>query len=110
LVGNKPLHNEENGMMSMESFKATLTDTTPPPTSHALQALWWEAKGNWTKAHDLLQDDNSPAGSWVHAYLHRKEPDPANAAYWYRRAGKSVASGSFEAEWDAIVTALLAEK
>jgi hypothetical protein len=94
-------------MLNIDEFKATLTGTVPPSTSISLQALWWEAKGSWSKAHDLLQNDNSPAGSWVHAYLHRKEPDPANAAYWYRRAGKPVASGSFEAEWENIVTTLL---
>lgn len=93
--------------MTLENFKATLADSAPPAVSNALQALWEERKGSWSKAHDLLQDDNSPAGSWVHAYLHRKEPDPGNAAYWYRKAGKPVVSGSFEAEWDAIATALL---
>jgi len=96
--------------MNLESFESTLSTANPPAVSGPLQALWWDGKGNWTKAHDLLQDDNSPAGSWVHAYLHRKEPDPANAAYWYRRAGKPVASGSFEAEWEAMVTALLSEQ
>ncbi|MDX1930991.1 MAG: hypothetical protein SFU56_00145 [Capsulimonadales bacterium] len=94
-------------MNTLDSFKATLTDPEPSVRLTPLQALWWEAKGEWHKAHDLLQDDNSPAGSWVHAYLHRKEPDPANAAYWYRRAGQPVAAGSFEEEWDAIATALL---
>ena len=29
-----------------------------------------------------------PTGSWVHAYLHRKEGDLCNAGYWYRRAGR----------------------
>jgi hypothetical protein len=96
-------------MMTFDAFKASLSESAPPPVSPALQALWYEAQGDWHKAHDLLQDDNSPAGSWVHAYLHRKEPDPPNAAYWYRRAGQPVAGGSFESEWEAIVTTLLRE-
>lgn len=96
-------------MSTLEDFKQSLSGSAPPAVPNALQALWWEGKGDWTKAHDLLQDDNSPAGSWVHAYLHRKEPDPANAAYWYRRAGKPVASGGFDTEWEAIVKALLNE-
>jgi hypothetical protein len=45
----------------------------------------------------------------VHAYLHRKEGDPGNAAYWYRRARKPVATDSLDAEWSRIVTALLAD-
>jgi hypothetical protein len=45
----------------------------------------------------------------VHAYLHRKEGDEGNAAYWYRRAGKPVERGPLGAEWARIVTALLSE-
>jgi hypothetical protein len=94
--------------MDIDAFKATLNEAQPPAAvSGPLQALWREAKGDWHGAHDLLQNDNSSAASWVHAYLHRKEPDPSNAAYWYRRAGKPVASGSFEAEWEAIAADLL---
>ena len=95
--------------MNIEAFKASLSEQKPPEVSIPLQALWHEAKGDWHGAHDLLQNDNSPAGAWVHAYLHRKEPDPSNAAYWYRGAGKPVASSSFEEEWESIVSALLDE-
>lgn len=93
--------------MNIETFKASLTETTPPDLPLSLQALWHEAKGDWNAAHDLLQNDNSDAGSWVHAYLHRKEGDASNAAYWYRRAGKPVASGSLDTEWEAIAESLL---
>ena len=48
------------------------------------------------------------SGAWVHAYLHRKEGDVGNASYWYRQAGRPIAKGSFDDEWRAIVTALLA--
>jgi hypothetical protein len=91
--------------MDLTTFRET---TTPPATvSLPLQALWHEAKGDWHGAHDLLQNDQSAEGAWVHAYLHRKEGDASNAAYWYRRAGRPVASGAFEQEWEAIVSALL---
>ncbi len=100
---------EQYGTMNLTEFKDSLSGAKPPSVSTSLQSLWYEARGDWKAAHDLLQDDNSPTGSWVHAYLHRKEPDPSNAAYWYRRAGKPVAGGTFEAEWEAITTALLAE-
>lgn len=42
---------------------------------HALAGLWWDAKGDWTRAHESAQQDESRDGSWVHAYLHRKEGD-----------------------------------
>jgi hypothetical protein len=43
----------------------------------------------------------------VHAYLHRKEGDAGNAAYWYRRARKPVCRASLDEEWAEIVSALL---
>ena len=95
--------------MNIETFKASLAEQTPPDLSPPLQALWHEGKGDWHAAHDLLQNEESQAGSWVHAYLHRKEGDAGNAAYWYRRAEKPVASGPLEAEWEAIATELLAQ-
>ena len=45
-----------------------------------------DGKGDWTRAHESAQRDEGPEGSWVHAYLHRKEADQSNAAYWYGRA------------------------
>jgi hypothetical protein len=99
-----------NTITTLADFRATLTELAPPDVSLPLQSLWHEAKGDWTRAHDLLQNDNTPEGSWVHAYLHRKEPDVSNAAYWYRRAGQPVASGDFQTEWSAIVAALLNDK
>jgi len=75
---------------------------TPP-----LQALWHDARGDWESAHRVAQDIDDDLGAWIHAYLHRKEGDLGNAAYWYRRAGRPVASGALDAEWDAIATALL---
>ena len=81
----------------------------PPGLDLALQALWWDAKGDWDQAHRCAQKNEAePRAAWVHAYLHRKEGDPANAAYWYRRAGQAVAGGELAAEWDLIATELLA--
>ncbi len=57
--------------------------------SPALVALWHDAKGDWARAHEVAQDIDDATGSWVHAYLHRKEGDEGNAAYWYRKAGQA---------------------
>ena len=48
-----------------------------------------------------------PHGAWIHAYLHRKEGDASNAAYWYRRAVKPVANVPLAAEWEQLVRAFL---
>ena len=65
------------------------------------------AAGDWDSAHDAAQADEGGAGDWVHAYLHRKQGDAGNAAYWYRRARRPVCQGSLEEEWEAIARALL---
>ena len=95
-------------VMDLAAFRATLSAAEPPPAlSHALRALWLDARGNWDGAHDAAQAGEGGAGDWVHAYLHRKEGDNGNAAYWYRRAGKPVCRASLDEEWAAIAGALL---
>lgn len=94
--------------MNLQEFKASLANDTPPAgISPLLQAMWQEAKGKWEEAHELTQAQNNQDGAWVHAYLHRQEGDPSNAAYWYSRASRPVSQASLEQEWEEIVTALL---
>lgn len=93
--------------MDLAAFKASVTAAEPPAVGLPLQALWWDAKGDWNRAHQCAQADSGPLSAAVHAYLHRKEPDLANARYWYNRAGRSEVSTSLEAEWDALAAELL---
>ncbi len=96
--------------MDHQAFVTSISEPSPPPgLSLALQALWWDARGDWEKAHECAQAREDAAGNRVHAYLHRKEGDISNAGYWYRRAGVTPASGTLEAEWEAIVRDFLAE-
>jgi hypothetical protein len=75
-----------------------------------LEALWYDGKDNWDRAHEIAQDITTDDGSWIHAYLHRKEGDHGNAAYWYRRAGRSMPQVSLGEEWKQIAQALLQRK
>ena len=93
--------------MTLEEFAASLKGGTPPAVAPALLALWHDARGDWDEAHRVAQDVDDASGAWVHAYLHRKEGDLGNASYWYRRAGRPVASGTLDDEWREIVEALL---
>ena len=96
--------------MTLAEFQLSQKQSAlPPGLSYGLQALWYDAKGDWDKAHELAQKDAGPSGNWVHAYLHRKEGDASNARYWYGQAAKPVYSGSLEDEWTAIADALLAK-
>lgn len=95
--------------MTPDELRASLADAAPPPgLSLAVQALWWEARGDWNRAHDCAQqDEESPDCCAVHAYLHRREGDPGNAGYWYRRAGRKPARGGLDAEWAALASEFL---
>ena len=96
--------------MDPNEFKASLAQPTPPDgLSLSLRALWHDGKGDWNRAHELAQQDAGLQGAWVHAYLHRKEGDLNNAAYWYARsAGKPMCRLPLDEEWEEIVTELLA--
>jgi hypothetical protein len=96
--------------MTLEEFRQSQAGEEPPRhLSFALAGLWWDGKGKWEQAHESAQQDEGPAGSWVHAYLHRKEGDSSNAAYWYRRAGKPASQSPLEQEWLEITQSLLSE-
>ena len=94
--------------MTLQEFRESLRHDAPPAgISVALAGLWWDAKGNWNRAHEMAGQDEGPAGAWVHAYLHRKEGDLSNAGYWYSRAGKKPVTGPLVDEWDEIAGELL---
>jgi len=58
---------------------------------------------DWENAHQICQaHEGSAMFDWVHALVHRIEGDDRNAAYWYRRAGKSQHPASIEDEWQTI--------
>jgi hypothetical protein len=94
--------------MDLTEFRASVQAGEPPKVGAPLQALWWDAKGDWGRAHECAQAGPGASGAAVHAYLHRKEPDLANARYWYNRAGRAPATGALDEEWDALATELLA--
>lgn len=79
-----------------------------PPEDYSLaqQALWWDAKGDWSRAHECAQACDDADGAWVHAYLHRVEGDLANAGYWYRRANRPIGAGDLAQERATILAAL----
>jgi hypothetical protein len=102
---NKKLH---FWVMTIDEFTSSLSHARPPEgLSNLLQAMWYDGKDDWDTAHNIAQDIPSPEGSWIHAYLHRREGDDSNAAYWYRRAGKPMPRTSLQEEWSSIVAWLL---
>jgi hypothetical protein len=93
--------------VKLAEFRDSLSKNAPPDVGSLLRALWHDAKGDWARAHEIVQDEEGRDAAWVHAYLHRKEGDLSNAGYWYRRAGKPMCKASLEQEWETVAAALL---
>src|SRR5258708_21654305 len=97
--------------MDLTAFQNSIhLDAPPPDLAAPVEALWWDAKGDWTRAHALVDELETQDGMAVHAYLHRKEGAQSNADYWYQRAGRDFQRAEFDAEWSALVSGLLARR
>ncbi|WP_299317576.1 hypothetical protein [uncultured Maribacter sp.] len=94
----------------LEFEKSLELSTVPKEWSDELKAAWYDAKGDWEASHNIAQDMHSTLGSWLHAYLHRKEGDRFNAGYWYRLAKKEYPTISLDEELKVIVEYILASK
>ncbi|MGB8261161.1 MAG: hypothetical protein WCE75_12450 [Terracidiphilus sp.] len=93
--------------MTLDGFRESLAQEAPPAGLTApLEALWWDAKGDWARAHGLVDELETLEGMAVHAYLHRKEGEARNADYWYGRAGRRFHRPKLEDEWVALVEGL----
>jgi len=93
----------------LDRFLQSLGHAAPPDDLEPPHlALWWAGKGDWGRAHELVQaHEGEPPCDWIHAHLHRREGDLSNARYWYRAAGQRPAEGDLDAEWQSIARALL---
>jgi hypothetical protein len=95
--------------MTFDQFESSLNDDQPPAGLSAyLSALWHDKRGDWDRAHEIVQEINTQTAARIHAYLHRKEGDEGNALYWYRQANASFPSGqTLDEEWSSLVEQLL---
>lgn len=90
--------------MSTTEFKSSLkSNIVPSYLSPQQKSLWYDAKGDWKKAHDLIDHLKDDISAHVHAYLHRVEGDLWNAHYWYSRANQPIFTGSLNDEWSYLV-------
>ncbi|WP_372973300.1 hypothetical protein [Muriicola sp.] len=94
--------------VNLQEFEATLRNEYPSSQwKPELQAMWWDAKGDWYRAHECVDHLSDRWASWVHAYLHRKEGDLWNADYWYGRAGKRRPSKPLQEEFTDLLNQIL---
>jgi hypothetical protein len=95
--------------MTLEEFDDLIVheEAPPPGLSIPLAALWWDAKGDWARAHSLVDELESVEGMAVHAYLHRMEGSVSNAEYWYERSHREFYRPTLDAERRALIQGLL---
>lgn len=90
--------------MTYDEFISSLANDEPPhELPDVMKALWYDGKNDWESSHNVAQDIHDRNGSWIHAYLHRKEGDLSNARYWYSMAGRKEPSLSLREEWESLV-------
>jgi hypothetical protein len=55
--------------------------------ARACLAGLWLRFNHLDESHGISQGLLTPEGSFWHAVMHRREPDPGNSKYWWRRVG-----------------------
>jgi hypothetical protein len=91
--------------MTIDELKA-LRDPGQLESDH-LRAIWYDLHGDWDTAHGIVQKLSDRTAMWIHAYLHRTEPDIWNAKYWYRACDRPYPGDlGFEVEIAIILSEL----
>jgi len=58
-----------------------------PSLAKAARAGLLLSADHFAESHSVCQALETVEGSYWHGILHRREPDPSNAKYWFRRVG-----------------------
>jgi hypothetical protein len=82
-----PLRAKMSGSTSQEGAGlARLIAESEVPVDSLVVGLLWLRVGIIEPAHEIVQDDSTQIGSYLHGVVHRLEGDYWNAKYWFRHA------------------------
>ncbi len=82
-----PLRAKTSGSTSQEGADlARLIAASEVSADSLIAALLWLRVGIIEPAHEIVQDDSTQCGSYLHGVVHRLEGDYWNAKYWFRHA------------------------
>jgi hypothetical protein len=82
-----------------EAARTAIEAIALPP---AAKAGLWLLHDFFEESHAISQDLHTPEGSYWHAILHRREPDPSNAKYWFRQVGRHPVMQQVQTEAPAL--------
>ncbi|HTD85009.1 MAG TPA: hypothetical protein VK850_00400 [Candidatus Binatia bacterium] len=91
------------GVLPEKALNAELDKTGASELARAAVLVWHD---HLDSAHKIVQDIETPDGSYIHAIIHRREPDYSNSKYWFRRVGDHVCfaelSIALRQKWDPL--------
>jgi hypothetical protein len=66
--------------------------------ARCVHSLLWLHHDFLDESHEISQGIHTPTGSYLHAVMHRREPDAFNSKYWWRRVGSHPVLASLLAQ------------
>jgi hypothetical protein len=73
------------------------TEVRQPMAAKAFMAGLWLLFDFLDESHEISQSLPDEWGAYWHGIMHRREPDPANAACWFRRVRSNPIEASLKA-------------
>ena len=83
VLSERELNSQLDSLLGKTNLSSTRKDLV-----RALLLLWHD---HLDASHNISQGIENADGSFVHAIMHRREPDAWNSKYWWRRVGNHAA-------------------